>query len=74
TNSFIKHVVLKNEAFLQSFLDFLYSISGDINHPYNAEILHKHLSSIPMAERDANWTVLLVGQYRKDFGIGRLLN
>ncbi len=73
TTKYVNEVVLKYEESFQNFLDFMYVVAGDVNHPYNANKLHSMLSTMPLAIRDAEWTTRLKYSNEHDTYVSRLL-
>lgn len=56
---YINNTVIQYEDSFHSFLEFMYTVAGDVKHPYNANKLHNHLVDIPLADRDTEWTIHL---------------
>jgi V8-like Glu-specific endopeptidase len=70
---YINKTVFQYEDSFKSFLEFMYTVSGDVKHPYNANKLHNMLSEMPLADRDAEWTTHLQYVDDPENSIGRML-
>ncbi|MFC1746893.1 hypothetical protein ACFLZR_00990, partial [Candidatus Neomarinimicrobiota bacterium] len=57
--AYINREVTKYTGTHQEFLNALLAISSDPSHPFNADLLHRHLCGFEMAKRDSWWTVFL---------------
>lgn len=64
----------EDEHFKDEILDAVLTVSPITNHPFNADSLHKHLSSFSMAERDADWSIFLHYQYGNKRAVDRLID
>ncbi|WAF71043.1 hypothetical protein NRK99_13590 [Aeromonas dhakensis] len=73
TTEYVNNVVVNYEESFQNFLDFMYVVAGDVNHPYNANKLHSILSKMPLPIRDAEWTTRLKYLDEHNASISRLL-
>ena len=73
SDQYVNETVLQYTEPFEGFIELMYAVAGDIKHPYNANALHKFLTSMSLAERDSEWTTFL--KHRSDSGsaIGRLL-
>ncbi len=48
---------VRNEHWHRQYLETLFLVSANPNHPYNAEFLHTTLLKKSVAERDFDWTI-----------------
>ncbi|WP_267736463.1 hypothetical protein, partial [Vibrio cholerae] len=51
----------------------MYTVSGDVKHPYNANKLHNFLVGMSLADRDAEWTIHLRYVYEPEGSIDKML-
>lgn len=72
-NDYINNTVFQYEDSFHSFLEFMYTIAGDVKHPYNANKLHNFLVGMPLADRDAEWTIHLQYVYEPEGSIDKML-
>lgn len=72
-NDYINKTILQYEDAFHSFLEFMYTVAGDVRHPYNANKLHSLLYGMALAERDAGWTIHLIYVYEPEGSIGKIL-
>ncbi len=73
SDDYINSVVLRHDESSEAFLDFIYIVAGDVEHPYNADALHGFLAPLSLAVRDANWTTFLNDISDSDSAISRSL-
>lgn len=62
----LKHInnyIIESPELHHQFLDALLTVSSNVEHPYNAEFLHKHLISLELPERDSWWSIYLHERY-----------
>jgi hypothetical protein len=59
SDEYIKNTVMQSIESTESFIGLIYTVAGDIRHPYNANRLHIYLSSMSLSKRDAEWTIFL---------------
>ncbi|TDQ59446.1 hypothetical protein EDC45_0094 [Mesocricetibacter intestinalis] len=55
------------------WIDVLYQLATEIDHPLNIRYLHNKLHSFSLAHRDANWTAFIVLDSYQCLAIDRLL-
>jgi hypothetical protein len=72
-NDYINKTVFQYEYSFHSFLEFMYTVAGDVRHPYNANKLHSLLYGMSLAERDAEWTIHLRYVYEPENSVGKML-
>jgi len=58
---------------IRAVLDALLCVAPIINHPLNADFLHKHLLKFSMQKRDSWWSTFLHYQYGKRGAVDRLV-
>jgi hypothetical protein len=63
TLSYINRVIRTTPDDESDFLDVLVAVAGVPEHPLNADVLHAHLWPLPMAERDAWWSIYFFDSY-----------
>ena len=76
---YINEIFVNTQGMHEELLNAFLTISTNIDHPYNADFLHKHLKSFELAQRDAWWSVFLYCEYEEhrvvdslvDWGRGR---
>ena len=73
SEQYVNETVLQYTESFEEFLELMYAVAGDVKHPYNANRLHKFLTSMPLADRDSEWTTFLNHRNDSDSAIGRLL-
>lgn len=56
------------------FLEAVISISGVVDHPFNANFLHKWLAENPLPNRDMFWTTKLKYKYSEDSAFRQLID
>jgi hypothetical protein len=62
----LKHInnyIIESPELHHQFLDALLTVSSNVEHPYNAEFLHKNLISLELPERDSWWSIYLHERY-----------
>ncbi len=73
SDQYVNETVLQYTESFEGFLELMYAVSGNVKHPYNANRLHKFLTSMALADRDSMWTPFLKHRNDSDSAIGRLL-
>ncbi|MEQ9920338.1 AVAST type 2 anti-phage system protein Avs2 [Pectobacterium brasiliense] len=68
-----EHVFAFNYSF-DHFLEAVISISGLVDHPFNANFLHNWLKDHPLPNRDAFWTTKLKYKYSEDSAFRYLID
>ena len=71
---FINDQVLGYSATFDQFLEAIISISGLVDHPFNANFLHKWLIKHPLPNRDEFWTQQLKYKYSEDSTFRHLID
>lgn len=71
---FINEKIIPFKFTLSRFLETVVSISGLDDHPYNANFIHEWLFDIPLADRDAFWTVELKYKFSEDSTFRQLID
>lgn len=56
------------------FWEIILAVTGIPNHFFNAHFLHNHLIKFSLADRDANWTQLLIYKYDDESSVKRLID
>lgn len=74
TEEYVKEYIVAYEDSFEDFIHMIYSVAADPDHPYNADFLHNMLMPLPMADRDAEWTIFLHEQNREGSAIRRLID
>ena len=74
TLDYYNQYVRSHPQMYSQFLDALLTVSGDPEHPYNAQFLHNHLMSLDLAERDQVWSIFIHNQYRGRSAVDRLID
>ncbi|QEY26614.1 NACHT domain-containing protein [Neisseria zalophi] len=57
-----------------SWIEMLYQLAAEPNHPLNSMYLHENLFNLSMADRDAQWTTCISHEFDNNSPISRLLN
>jgi V8-like Glu-specific endopeptidase len=73
SDQYVNETVLQYAEPFEGFIELMYAVAGDVKHPYNANRLHKFLTSMSLADRDSEWTTFLKHRNDSDSAIGRLL-
>ena len=71
---FISKNVLRINNSFDLFLEAVISISGVVDHPFNASFLHNWLMKYSLADRDAYWTIQLKHKYSEDSTFRHLID
>jgi hypothetical protein len=74
TLNYLNEHALKYEDTQNQFLNALLTVASNLDHPYNADFLHRHLKDLELAERDAWWSIFLHYQYGKHGAVDRLVD
>lgn len=72
--NFINEQVFASNASFDHFLEAVISISGVVDHPFNANFLNNWLADIPLSDRDAFWTTQLKYKYSEDSAFRHLID
>jgi hypothetical protein len=73
TKAYVNDHVLAYEDTAYAFFDAVLTVATNPDHPYNARFLHGLLSSYPMAERDAWWSIYLHRVAETEGAVARLV-
>lgn len=71
---FINEQVFGYNNSFDLFLETIMSISGLVDHPFNANFLHRWLIQHTLADRDAFWTTQLKYKYSEDSAFRHLID
>ena len=71
---FINEQVFRFNNSFDHFLEAIISISGLVDHPFNANFLHSWLMQYSLADRDAFWTTKLKYKYSEDSAFRHLID
>jgi hypothetical protein len=71
---FINEQVFRFNNSFDHFLEAIISISGLVDHPFNANFLHNWLMQYSLADRDAFWTTKLKYKYSEDSAFRHLID
>ncbi|HEX7997691.1 MAG TPA: AVAST type 2 anti-phage system protein Avs2 [Pyrinomonadaceae bacterium] len=63
TLRYINEHVIHSEELHHEFLDALLTVASNLQHPYNADFLHRHLEGFSLPDRDAWWSIYLHERY-----------
>lgn len=74
TLKYINENIVHQNGLKKRFLDVLLTLASDIDHPYNADFLHKNLIKLNLAERDAFWTTFIHYEYGARNSVDRLID
>jgi hypothetical protein len=66
TIDYVNSALLQYEDTFGSTMAAFLTTATQVDHPYNARLLHKNLMRRPMPARDAWWTIYLHDQYTND--------
>jgi hypothetical protein len=69
----INHNVIQTKSGANQFFNALLSVAPIQDHPFNAELLHKHLLKFSLAKRDSWWSTFLHHQRGARGAVDRLL-
>jgi hypothetical protein len=70
---YINQHVMRYGGTRHEFMDAWLTVASIPGHPYNADLLHKHLSKFTLADRDAWWSIYLHYQYGEKAAVDRLV-
>jgi hypothetical protein len=74
TRNYINEYILSNnDDLIYKFYEAVLTIATNINHPLNADSLHKYLKQFGMPERDSLWSIFLHYYYGKHSAVDRLV-
>ena len=74
TRNYIKEYILSNDDdLIYKFYESVLTIATNIDHPLNADSLHKCLKQFGMPERDSLWSIFLHYHYGKHSAVDRLV-
>ncbi|MEN0656544.1 AVAST type 2 anti-phage system protein Avs2 [Proteus mirabilis] len=71
---FINEQVFRFNNSFDHFLEAVISISGVVDHPFNANFLHNWLKAHPLPNRDAFWTTKLKYKYNEESAFRHLID
>tara|TARA_Y100000310_G_scaffold180887_1_gene180788 strand:- start:704 stop:5188 length:4485 start_codon:yes stop_codon:yes gene_type:complete len=71
---FINEQVFRFNNSFDHFLEAIISISGLVDHPFNANFLHSWLMQYSLADRDVFWTTQLKYKYSEDSAFRHLID
>lgn len=71
---FINEKVFGHNNSFDHFLETVISISGLVDHPFNANFLHSWLTKHSLPDRDAFWTTQLKYKYSEDSAFRHLID
>ncbi|KQB42560.1 AVAST type 2 anti-phage system protein Avs2 [Flavobacterium aquidurense] len=74
SEKYVDEVVFSYDETHKLFWETIISVTSVPEHFYNAYSLHRHLSSLSMADRDATWTYLLKDKFDNDSSFKRLID
>ncbi len=74
TLRYINDRILKYQETADQFLNALLTVAMDPEHPFNADFLDKQWQRLPMAERDAWWSIFLHRQCGNRTTVDRLVD
>ncbi len=69
----IMNEVVKREHDWEETIDVMLTVSTIDQHPFNAESLDRHLRSLSMPDRDAQWSMYLDSNWRNEGSVHRLV-
>ncbi len=72
THEVLNEMVLREHDWEET-IDLMLTVSTIDNHPFNAECLNRHLRSLSMPDRDAQWSVYLHSNWRSEGSAHRLV-
>ena len=71
---YVNEHVMRFRGTHEEFLDALLTVASIPGHPFNADLLHKHLMKHALADRDAWWSIYLHNQYGESGAVDRLVD
>lgn len=74
TIKYINECIRSRKYVMHKFFDVLLTLASDIEHPYNADFLHKNLLNRKLAERDDFWTTFIHYEYGEKHSVDRLID
>jgi hypothetical protein len=74
TRQYINSHIIQDDNTHDLLLNALLTVASNVNHPYNADFLHKRLKRDSMASRDAWWSTFLHFQYDQHEAVDRLVD
>ena len=75
TLNYIKEYILSNEDddLMYIFFEAVLTIATNVDHPLNADSLHKYLKQFEMPDRDSFWSIFLHYHYGQHSAVDRLV-
>ena len=74
TLKYVNEHVMRFRGTYEEFLDAFLTVASIPDHPFNADLLHKHLMKQGLADRDAWWSIYLHNQYGANGAVDRLVD
>jgi hypothetical protein len=74
TTNYINNELLRYRDSAQQFWSVVITLAPIPAHPLNADALHRNLSNLSLADRDARWSTFIHTQYGTQSAIDRLLD
>lgn len=74
TLNHINKSIATQNGMINRVLDVFITLASDIDHPYNANFLHKKLISCKLAERDDFWSKFIHYEYGQKRSVDRLID
>lgn len=71
---YLNTVILRYQSTFSLFIETIYAVATDANHPYNANLLHEWLSKHKLATRDSFWSTHIATHYYPEGNISRLID
>ncbi|MBE9223829.1 ATP-binding protein, partial [Cyanobacterium stanieri LEGE 03274] len=70
----INEYVVTTEGMENKLFNAFLTVSTNIDHPYNADFLHRHLKQLEMPKRDALWSIFLHYEYGEHKAVDSLVD
>ncbi|MDJ0899804.1 MAG: hypothetical protein QNJ55_13440 [Xenococcus sp. MO_188.B8] len=74
TLNYINEYVVTTQGMEEKLLNVFLTVSTNIDHPYNADFLHKHLKKLDMPERDKYWSMFIHSEYEQHRAVDSLVD
>lgn len=72
--AYVNKFIVNDRNFYLRFLDILFVIAPEPNHPFNAEFIHRNLIRLTMAESDNCWSKWIYEMHKYFHSLDRLID
>lgn len=74
TLKYINEYVVTTQGMNEELLNVFLTVSTNIDHPFNADFLHRHLKKQEMSQRDADWSFFIHHEFGEHKAIDSLVD